>query len=92
MPKDVPAGKTGLAEQRALNGTQREQESASPLEKEAGSSVGLQGCCEVMQGENSKSQSPARTSSAYGCKRQQKVVLQIHQQQKEGQGESPSCI
>lgn len=40
---------TGLAEQRALAG---EKESLSPLDKGADNSRELQGCCEVMQGEN----------------------------------------
>jgi len=51
VPKDEPVGKkTGLAEQRALAGTQEKKESLCPLEEEAGHSGGLQGYCEVMQG------------------------------------------
>ena len=49
VQKEGPAGeKTGLAEQRALAGTQETKESLWPLEEGAGNSGGLQGCCEAM--------------------------------------------
>jgi len=52
VPKDELAGKTGLAEQRAVAGTQEKKESLWPLEEGAGHSGGLQGYHEVMQGES----------------------------------------
>ncbi len=62
MPKDMAAGKmTGLAEQRALAGTQeKKKREFITFEEEAGNSGGLQRCCEVMQRENQKGQSPTR--------------------------------
>ena len=53
MPKDEPVGKKiGLAEERALDGTQENKESFCPLEEGAGHSGGLQRYHEVMQGES----------------------------------------
>ena len=48
--KDELAGKTGLAEQRVLAGTQEKKDSLCPLEEGVGHSGGLQGYREVMQG------------------------------------------
>lgn len=50
MLKDELVGKTSLAEQRTLPGTQEKEESLRLLEEGAGSLGGLQGFCEVMQG------------------------------------------
>jgi len=48
--KDKLVGKkTGLAEQRAMAGTQEKKESLCPLEEVEGNSGGLQGCCEVTE-------------------------------------------
>lgn len=47
---------TGLVEQRALALSQGKKDSLRVLEEEASNSVGLQGCSEVMQGDNWKSQ------------------------------------
>jgi len=58
---ELAGKKTGLAEWRALSESQENKESLWPLEKGAGNSGGLQGCCEVMQGENEKGQSPTKT-------------------------------
>ena len=46
MPQDEPAGKTtGLAEQRALAGTQETKEGLPPMEERPGDSRGVQGSC-----------------------------------------------
>lgn len=61
MLKDEPVEKTSLAEQRALDGIWAWKEHLWPLEEEADNLGGLQKCCEIMQGENKKDQSPTRT-------------------------------
>lgn len=59
VPKDELVGlKASLTEQRALSGSQGEKERFSSLEKQSGNLGGLQGCCEILQGENEKGQSP----------------------------------
>ena len=53
MLKDKPAGKkTGLAEQRALAGSQEKKESLRTLEAGGGHSGGLLGYHEFTQGES----------------------------------------
>jgi len=44
VPLDEPVGKTtGLAEQRALSGTQEKKEGLPPMEERVGNSRGVQG-------------------------------------------------
>lgn len=52
MPKDKPAGKSGLAEQRALAGTESKKENGSPLKEGAGRLERLQRCHRATKGEN----------------------------------------
>lgn len=55
MPKDELMWKKAiLAEQRALAGIMGKKEDISPLEETEGKSGGLQGCCEVMQGDEAQ--------------------------------------
>lgn len=58
MPKDEPAGKSGLAEQRALAGTQGKKESGSPLKEGAGSLGNTIGMSQGYAGRKLESQSP----------------------------------
>jgi len=85
--QDEPAGKmTGLAEKAALAGSQEIKESLPPMEQ-----VTQEECRGLVRSCREERQKRS-CNSGWPLIKGQKIFLQVHQQKKEGQGESPTLI
>ena len=91
VPQDEPVGKAiGLAEQGALAGTQKKRRAYHLWKKGKATQEEYRGLVTSCREEIRKSKAQLELNPATVVRDNKKMLLQIYQQQKEGQGESPS--